>query len=123
MVVEALVNSHLTPDGVTGCSTANGDEQVNDTLESNGTASSAQTPIAIVGMACRFAGGATNPSKLWELCTAGKDAWSPIPSRRFDADAWYHPDPQRAGKVKLNLVRSEAHHKETTVPLRWRRYR
>ncbi|KAJ9316634.1 hypothetical protein DTO271D3_3141 [Paecilomyces variotii] len=101
MVVEALSNSHLTPDGVTGYSTANGDEQVSDTSERNGMASSAQTPIAIIGMACRFAGGATNPSKLWELCTTGKDGWSPIPSRRFDADAWYHPDPQRAGKTHV----------------------
>ncbi|KAK3315921.1 type I polyketide synthase [Apodospora peruviana] len=59
---------------------------------------SPQVPIAIVGMACRFPGGATSPSKLWNLCMAGKDGWSPIPAERFNAEAWYHPDAQRTGR-------------------------
>jgi Beta-ketoacyl synthase, N-terminal domain len=56
-------------------------------------------PIAVVGMACRFGGDATSPSKLWELCTAGKDSWSPIPAQRFDVQSWYHPDNEKSGKV------------------------
>ncbi|KAJ6131753.1 Type I Polyketide synthases (Type I PKS) [Penicillium samsonianum] len=36
-------------------------------------------PIAIVGMACRFSGDVTSPSKLWDLCAAGKDGWSSVP--------------------------------------------
>lgn len=29
-------------------------------------------PVAIIGMACRFPGEATNPSKFWELLKEGK---------------------------------------------------
>jgi acyl transferase domain-containing protein len=57
------------------------------------------TPIAIVGMSCRFAGQATSPSKLWDLLSEGKDAWSPVPMDRFDASSLYHPDPQRTDRV------------------------
>lgn len=59
----------------------------------------AEFPIAIVGMSCRFAGNATSPSKLWDLCVEGRDAWSPIPEDRFDVNAWHHEDPQKIGKV------------------------
>lgn len=54
--------------------------------------------IAIVGMACRFA-GATTPSKLWDLATGGKSAHSSIPSRSFNPNAWYHPNRERYGAV------------------------
>ncbi|KAF7182343.1 hypothetical protein CNMCM7691_001823 [Aspergillus felis] len=54
-------------------------------------------PIAIVGMAGRFPGEAHNPSKLWDMMVDGRDAWSPIPSTRFNHKAFYHPDPARNG--------------------------
>jgi acyl transferase domain-containing protein len=47
--------------------------------------------LAIVGMACRFAGDATSPEKLWELVSQGRDAWSTVPSDRFNQQAFYHP--------------------------------
>ena len=49
-------------------------------------------PIAIVGSACRFAGGATSPSKLWELLNNPRDVRNDIPKSRFNADAYYHPN-------------------------------
>ncbi|TPX07104.1 uncharacterized protein E0L32_010999 [Thyridium curvatum] len=55
-------------------------------------------PVAIIGMACRFAGDATSPSKLWDLCVSGRDAWSPVPKERFDAGAHYHPDKEKRGR-------------------------
>ncbi|KEQ90223.1 hypothetical protein AUEXF2481DRAFT_71742 [Aureobasidium subglaciale EXF-2481] len=54
-------------------------------------------PIAIIGMSCRLPGGATDPDKLWDLCVAGKSAWSEIPESRFNRDAWYHPDKEHIG--------------------------
>ncbi|KAI2787746.1 Highly reducing polyketide synthase azaB [Penicillium oxalicum] len=54
-------------------------------------------PIAIIGMACRFPGDASNPEKLWNLCAKGKSAWSPIPESRFHAESWYHPDKGHLG--------------------------
>lgn len=56
-------------------------------------------PIAIIGMSCRFAGEATDPSKLWDLCKRGEDAWSPIPEERFDAAGLYDKRKESLGRV------------------------
>ncbi|HEV3292789.1 MAG TPA: beta-ketoacyl synthase N-terminal-like domain-containing protein, partial [Streptosporangiaceae bacterium] len=39
-------------------------------------------PIAIVGMACRFPGGAGTPEEFWELVRSGTDAVSEFPTDR-----------------------------------------
>lgn len=49
-------------------------------------------PIAIVGSACRFAGGASSPSKLWDLLSNPRDVRSEIPKSRFNAENYYHPN-------------------------------
>ena len=48
-------------------------------------------PIAIVGLSCKYAGDATNPDRLWQLCSQGKSAWSEIPPDRFNQKAFHHP--------------------------------
>jgi acyl transferase domain-containing protein/acyl carrier protein len=40
-------------------------------------------PIAIVGMACRFPGGANSPQEYWELLKAGRDAISKVHAGRY----------------------------------------
>ncbi|MFE6692029.1 type I polyketide synthase [Streptomyces sp. NPDC057743] len=39
-------------------------------------------PIAIIGMSCRFPGGATSPEQLWHLLSSGEDALSGYPTDR-----------------------------------------
>ncbi|MBP0038866.1 MAG: type I polyketide synthase [Roseofilum sp. SID1] len=56
-------------------------------------------PIAIVGMACRFPGGANDPSKYWNLLHDGIDAITPVPGDRWDVSAYYDPDPEVPGKT------------------------
>ncbi|MFG2791821.1 SDR family NAD(P)-dependent oxidoreductase [Streptomyces sp. NPDC048419] len=40
-------------------------------------------PIAVVGVGCRFAGGADSPQALWELLMDARDASGPIPEDRW----------------------------------------
>ncbi|KAH9896254.1 putative polyketide synthase [Xylariomycetidae sp. FL2044] len=53
-------------------------------------APSINEPIAIIGSACRFAGDATSPSKLWELLRQPKDVRRLITDERFNAHGFYH---------------------------------
>lgn len=55
-------------------------------------------PIAIIGMGCRFP-GAENPEKFWDLLYNGVDAISEVPLERWDAGAYYDPDPETLGKT------------------------
>ncbi len=56
-------------------------------------------PIAVIGMGCRFPGGANDPAAFWELLRAGRDAIREVPASRWDVDAYYDPDPDAVGKT------------------------
>jgi hypothetical protein len=55
----------------------------------------ASEPIAIIGMSCKFSGGANDPDKLWDLLVSGKTGWSEIPEDRFNLKGIYHPNNER----------------------------
>ncbi|MGK5529494.1 type I polyketide synthase [Streptomyces sp. URMC 129] len=60
----------------------------------------ADDPIAIVGMGCRFPGGASSPDDLWELVRSGRDAVSGLPrDRGWDLDNLFDPDPSTSGRT------------------------
>ena len=63
----------------------------------------ALSPIAIIGIGCRFPGDATSPSKLWDMLSNARDAWSRWPAGRFNSEAFYHPHVGRSGSVSLIL--------------------
>ena len=56
-------------------------------------------PIAIVGIGCRFPGGANDTSKFWDLLSEGRSAWSEVPSDRFNWKSFHHPDPNANGAL------------------------
>lgn len=57
---------------------------------------SQQSKIAIVGMACRMPGGATDNEKFWDLLASGMDVHRKIPPDRFDVDTHFDPTQKRA---------------------------
>ncbi|BBB01306.1 polyketide synthase [Actinacidiphila reveromycinica] len=54
--------------------------------------------LAIVGMACRFPGGVTNPDELWKLIAEGGDAIAGFPDDRgWDVEQLYDAEGTRSG--------------------------
>ncbi|RYP73024.1 hypothetical protein DL771_003892 [Monosporascus sp. 5C6A] len=52
-------------------------------------------PIAIIGLSCKFAGEAASPEELWKMLAEGRNAWSEIPSTRFNPRGVYHPESEK----------------------------
>lgn len=48
-------------------------------------------PIAIIGTACRLPGGASSPSKLWQLLKNPRDLLKDVPRDRFHWEGVYRP--------------------------------
>ncbi|KAL8660348.1 MAG: hypothetical protein Q9202_006619 [Teloschistes flavicans] len=62
-------------------------------------------PKKRTGLACRFAGDATCPSKFWELLKDGRSAHSSS-TDRFNVDAFYHPK----GNIRQNVLPTKGGH-------------
>ncbi|KAM3068356.1 hypothetical protein ACMFMG_009493 [Clarireedia jacksonii] len=58
-------------------------------------------PIAVVGSACRFAGGVNSPSTLWQLLRDPRDVLKEIPKERFNLNGYYHPDGAHHGTTNV----------------------
>ena len=56
-------------------------------------------PVAIIGIGCRLPGNVSGPESLWDLLVNGRDAVGDVPADRWDADAYYDPDPQTPGRM------------------------
>ncbi|BAZ29708.1 polyketide synthase [Cylindrospermum sp. NIES-4074] len=56
-------------------------------------------PIAIIGMGCRFPGGADHPEAFWQILRDELDTITEVPKNRWDVDAYYDPDPDSLGKM------------------------
>lgn len=54
-------------------------------------------PIAVVGSSCRFPGGLSSPSKLWEFLKKPHDLLGDIPPSCFNPKAFYHENAEHHG--------------------------
>lgn len=59
----------------------------------------AHEPIAIVGIGCRFPGGATTPARFWEMLRDGRDVVREVPIDRWNLDEYYDADPDVPGRM------------------------
>ncbi|KAK3987244.1 putative polyketide synthase [Cladorrhinum sp. PSN332] len=60
-----------------------------------------QEPIAVIGAACRLPGEVSSLGNLWDMISKVKTGHCKIPSDRWDADVWHHPDPDRKGGIAV----------------------
>jgi aspyridone synthetase (hybrid polyketide synthase/nonribosomal peptide synthetase) len=58
-------------------------------------------PIAIVGSACRFPGGASSPSKLWDLLKDPKDVLSEFDKERLNLSQFYNANGEHHGSTNV----------------------
>jgi hypothetical protein len=56
-------------------------------------------PIAIVGMACRLPPDISTLGDFWNFCALRNSAWSENDKSRFNNSAFWHPNPEREGRV------------------------
>ncbi|MFE2522356.1 type I polyketide synthase, partial [Streptomyces mirabilis] len=58
-------------------------------------------PIAIVGLGCRYPGGAQTPDDFWRLLSSGGDAIAGFPADRgWDIEEFYEQDPEGTSQVR-----------------------
>ncbi|WP_414587921.1 SDR family NAD(P)-dependent oxidoreductase [Scytonema sp. PCC 10023] len=57
-------------------------------------------PIAIIGIGCRFPGGANSPETFWKLLQEGVDAITQVPADRWNVDTFYDLDTAKPGKIR-----------------------
>ncbi len=55
--------------------------------------------IAIVGIGCRFPGGATNPEEFWKFLVTKGDGMREVPADRWSLEKFYDPDPDAPGRM------------------------
>ena len=58
-------------------------------------------PLAIVGIGCRFPGGADDPAQFWSLLVEQRSGIRDVPTDRWNADRFYHHDPAAAGSMVM----------------------
>lgn len=56
-------------------------------------------PIAVIGLGCRFPGGANSPEEFWSMLETGVDGICDIPKERFDINDYYDAAYDAPGKM------------------------
>lgn len=67
--------------------------------ESKESSKARKEPIALIGIACRYPGGADSPEAFWRLLCEERDAISEIPPDRWHWQAFYDADRAKPGSI------------------------
>jgi acyl transferase domain-containing protein/acyl carrier protein len=59
----------------------------------------AREPVAVIGIGCRYPGGANDPESFWRVLRDGIDAVCEIPRSRWRIEDYYNPDPDAPGAM------------------------
>ena len=81
-----------------GCSSFDNGSTLNEHLHGG------VMPIAVVGIGCRFPGGASNPAKFWEMIANGRSGWSRVPPDRFTESSFHHSGSGFGGTVNFQTT-------------------
>src|SRR5579871_798844 len=65
----------------------------------NAIQSGQREPIAIIGMGCRFPGGAVDGESFWRILADGVDTVKEVPVDRWPLNRFFDPDPDVPGKM------------------------
>ena len=93
----------MTPDG-SGPQTSANPDMNNGNKNPTGTthrADSAREPIAIIGVGCRFPGGAVDAESFWQILHTGRDVITPVPEDRW-SDYFYDSERDKPGKSRAH---------------------
>lgn len=72
-------------------------------------------PIAVIGLDLRLPQDAATPEGFFEMLKEGRSALTEVPKDRYNLDAFYHPDPDRAGTVCRRHCTIKKAHIETNL--------
>jgi acyl transferase domain-containing protein len=70
-----------------------------EALQARLDAAAGVAPVAVIGVGCRFPGGASGADAYWRLIEAGGHGIRPLPQDRWDRDALYDPEPGKPGRL------------------------
>ncbi|MER5353636.1 SDR family NAD(P)-dependent oxidoreductase [Kitasatospora sp. NPDC002551] len=97
-----LVFDHPTPEALAehiGAELLGAPDHSAPALPAPRTPDTADDPVVIVGLGCRYPGGVSDEHDLWRMLAEGADAITPFPrDRGWNLDTLFDPDPDRPGK-------------------------
>ncbi len=97
-LVDHLLTSVLIVEKVEGAEASKAVHPATTKAKKSSTAKE-NDPIVIVGMSCRFPGGANDLESFWEMLSQGKSGIVEVPKERWNIDDYYDPDPDVPNKI------------------------